>query len=513
MPAPIQPEQSDALPADEFPAWLVDLAQPPASPAVTEGPQVPQTETFRPFEPGYLKPTPQSENTTQDDEKAAMAWLDQLSSTPPEEPEAEDQGLADLRHEVSSAWTTEEIAAPQNEAEQTPGIIDQMPDQSEETETTPVAEAASPSLELPDWLKMIDEPQAEAEMQAVPGQFDLAKTEADLDSWLKENAAPQDTPTSPAFHLEQPEPVAVGPETTQAVPPPAEDDMPAWVIDLDQTVKGQEPVIMDQPSAEAPAANQPEEEAMPLWLQEFAPSVTAEPETQALPAAEPGAVVEPAADSVLPLAEIEEQPNSQPETEPAPKLEPLAVEEALTPVAAADDQPAVEESGGIEPPTAFAQPEVNEPTFIQEEVAPVVDAQPAEAAASILTQEAAPVSLEDTEPVVISQPEKVEALPEGKAVPAETIQAPTPAKPVQAPSIAEAQAALRDGHFDTAMACYDQIIHSNEHLEETIHNLREALYQYPVEIALWQTLGDAYVRSNQLQEAINAYTKAEELIR
>jgi cytochrome c-type biogenesis protein CcmH/NrfG len=63
------------------------------------------------------------------------------------------------------------------------------------------------------------------------------------------------------------------------------------------------------------------------------------------------------------------------------------------------------------------------------------------------------------------------------------------------------------------MACYDQIIHSNEHLEETIHNLREALYKYPVEIALWQTLGDAYVRSNQLQEAINAYTKAEELIR
>ena len=44
-------------------------------------------------------------------------------------------------------------------------------------------------------------------------------------------------------------------------------------------------------------------------------------------------------------------------------------------------------------------------------------------------------------------------------------------------------------------------------------DLREALYRYPVEVSLWQALGDAYMRSNRLQEALDAYTKAEELLR
>jgi hypothetical protein len=41
----------------------------------------------------------------------------------------------------------------------------------------------------------------------------------------------------------------------------------------------------------------------------------------------------------------------------------------------------------------------------------------------------------------------------------------------------------------------------------------DALYRYPVEVSIWQALGDAYMRSNRLQEALDAYTKAEELLR
>jgi cytochrome c-type biogenesis protein CcmH/NrfG len=50
-------------------------------------------------------------------------------------------------------------------------------------------------------------------------------------------------------------------------------------------------------------------------------------------------------------------------------------------------------------------------------------------------------------------------------------------------------------------------------LNEIILDLQDALYRYPVEISIWQALGDAYMRNNQLQDALDAYTKAEELLR
>ena len=46
-----------------------------------------------------------------------------------------------------------------------------------------------------------------------------------------------------------------------------------------------------------------------------------------------------------------------------------------------------------------------------------------------------------------------------------------------------------------------------------IHDLKEISYQYPIEVSVWQSLGDAYMRANQLQDALESYTKAEELLR
>ncbi len=80
-------------------------------------------------------------------------------------------------------------------------------------------------------------------------------------------------------------------------------------------------------------------------------------------------------------------------------------------------------------------------------------------------------------------------------------------------SLSEIQTALNHGDLDQALAGYNDLIQNGECLEETIHDLRDALYRYPVDISIWQTLGDAYARNNQLQEALEAYTKAEELLR
>lgn len=73
--------------------------------------------------------------------------------------------------------------------------------------------------------------------------------------------------------------------------------------------------------------------------------------------------------------------------------------------------------------------------------------------------------------------------------------------------------ALQHGEVEKALDGYTVHINQGEHLDGIIQNLRDALYRYPVDIRIWQTLGDTLAKDNQLQEAIDAYTKAEELLR
>ncbi len=64
-----------------------------------------------------------------------------------------------------------------------------------------------------------------------------------------------------------------------------------------------------------------------------------------------------------------------------------------------------------------------------------------------------------------------------------------------------------------AAEIYTNIIKHNQLLEEVIKDLQDALYRFPVDINLWVALGDAHFRTENLQEALNDYTKAEDLIR
>ena len=63
------------------------------------------------------------------------------------------------------------------------------------------------------------------------------------------------------------------------------------------------------------------------------------------------------------------------------------------------------------------------------------------------------------------------------------------------------------------MTRYQRLVRKGKHLDRIIADLQEALYRFPVEVDLWQLLGDAYMRADRLQEALEAYTKAEELLR
>ncbi len=73
--------------------------------------------------------------------------------------------------------------------------------------------------------------------------------------------------------------------------------------------------------------------------------------------------------------------------------------------------------------------------------------------------------------------------------------------------------ALTQGETVQALENYLALIQAEKCLPDVVHDLNEALYRFPMDILFWQALGDAYFRLKQLQSALDAYTKAEELLR
>jgi tetratricopeptide (TPR) repeat protein len=79
--------------------------------------------------------------------------------------------------------------------------------------------------------------------------------------------------------------------------------------------------------------------------------------------------------------------------------------------------------------------------------------------------------------------------------------------------LSQAKAELDRGDIPAALEHFGRLVRKGKYLEEIIAGLTDSLYRYPVEVGVWQTLGDAYMRANRLKEALDAYNKAEELIR
>ena len=72
---------------------------------------------------------------------------------------------------------------------------------------------------------------------------------------------------------------------------------------------------------------------------------------------------------------------------------------------------------------------------------------------------------------------------------------------------------VNQGNFVKAAERYKKIIKTSKNLNNVILSLEEAVQNNPGELKLIQTLGDAYVRTGRLQDALDAYTKAEELLK
>lgn len=79
--------------------------------------------------------------------------------------------------------------------------------------------------------------------------------------------------------------------------------------------------------------------------------------------------------------------------------------------------------------------------------------------------------------------------------------------------LADARVAMDSGDCASAITKYTSLVKEGHRLDTIIHELVDATYRFPVDVDLWQTLGDAYMRNDNLQEALDAYSKAEELMR
>lgn len=72
---------------------------------------------------------------------------------------------------------------------------------------------------------------------------------------------------------------------------------------------------------------------------------------------------------------------------------------------------------------------------------------------------------------------------------------------------------LSAGEIESALSDYEKLIDDKESIDEVIEDLSEASYDHPMDVSIIKTLGDAYMSIDKLQEALDAYSKAEDLLR
>ena len=474
-PLPTEPSkiESPALPAEELPEWLqemADLTEPSAldeSHAIETG--VPAQETTLPAEelPEWLQqiveppaettpvaPVSEAPSAPPDlaDQDAALAWLESLAvqhGAREEElitrPEERLETMPDwIKQEAESSQVEDEVPTQPVPVET---IIPQIPGDAEAPESAPMPEALPelaepiselaaieepvlPETELPDWL---------TETSVTPQAIDLGEEQAEeeLPDWLKETALP--------------EPDLLGDDLADDM-----DKLPDWLKEVDQFAKDEFGGI---PSAELPAA--------PAWMPE----------------------------AILPESELPTPP-------PYIPAEPLTVETELP----------VQEPEYLPPEPLIL--DINTASLAQFEHLPGIGFV---AAQNIITYREANgpfTSIDDLIQVDGIEPSLVEALRTQL-----TITKPEPeleAEPVvetEETIFISARQAVAEGEVSLAADLYNRLVMQRTNLNQVITDMQDALYRYPLDINFWQIMGDAYLRTDKLQEALDAYTKAEELLR
>jgi tetratricopeptide (TPR) repeat protein len=397
---------------------------------------------------------------------------------------------------------------PQADLGEEPPLVGEVPEAAVESAT-----------DLADWLNKLDETPAEAgtaEAAMPMGEPEPAREPSELPAWLSQAAAEEAD-----FEMPASEPAASKEAAVEET-----SDLPAWLRGLDE----EQPSSMIEPAAS---------DELPAWLQKEA-DLADEPEPTMPTDWHPLETTAGVGEETQPVQVMSEEERAQevpareeaaPEMPTPSELEVESGAEVPAPVESASEPPAPYEPE-MQAPEEF-QPEPSAPAMqpdLQQQAAMELPPEPepeAQAGLEPVTEpeaEALPGSEMQGEELSIPPVAEPEPMPQGPVAPPPTLRkapASTPAgrrqtstlAPIGDPALAIANSEMNRGNIPAAVEYYGRLIRRGKFLEEIIRELRESLYRYPIEVTIWQTLGDAYMRQNRLQEALDAYTKAEELLR
>jgi tetratricopeptide (TPR) repeat protein len=416
---------------------------------------------------------------------AAMNWLESLAARQGANEEELITSPQD-RNEEPPEWIRREMETGSETPDNTPPVIPvQNLDQSDGSESILSSEEVSNSAETrPIEITSLysEEAYNSSLEQTVPihplSEQEPPTDQGDIDfSWL--------SPTQPVASTSEDQEAQSSQSEKDSQ---AESGFPAWLNDI----------IVDQDENPDQTSPQPGEPT-PEPSSDLNPSL---PETETgvdqhhlpdwLKNLDPDEIVEETVVSIEPAAQAE------------PEITPIHSEEPVIPIAAQTEESSPEwlrDLEKVEPPSALP---VDQPAVIS------LQSLETDLSSSNVQQESIEKTEPASEPVAQTASEPISGTPvvEPVEIPAITY-GPTHGSP----EFETARADLMNGKVEAALTVVNRMIEENQMLDEIISELRTALYRFPIDISLWQSLGDAYLHNNRIQDALDSYTKAEELLR
>ena len=496
----IDGEETPAGPASETPDWLKGLAEEGA-----DGDESPAPDWLREIgEPGSVS-------------REAAA----VDAEPQEE---SDEQLVPEASGVAPDWIQE--VAGDEAVEEIPETVDTEP----EPETPKVEE----DDEVMDWLEDLaakqseaaddEEPEAAAQSVPVLEERDIPDEPEEGLEWLEQLADQRGIDVDVSL------PSQTSPEVGEPEPEPELDTAPDWLermatqplpkVDLealDAAAQGEEV----SPDAETIEADMQAQRELEGGLTEVAPDdVTIAARASDLQAEMEAASVESEVESedeipdwLISAAQqaetLTEAPSELPEEFAEVVGEPELVDRLAQPALPGDQGSQTETAEPSEPETVDdLVADMEQEVAISEataEVEELEEAPPSEAATAV---EAAEKEAELEQPLEISETSEAEE----RVAEAEPIveEAPSPEVRKKEDPLERSRQALASGDTQAAVESYGDLVKRKESLDSVIEDLRIAVDRTPDNADLWQILGDAYMRDDQTDEAIDAYRKGME---